>query len=43
MEGKGTGNDKDQLGAVKEKGNGGGVGFRGEQGQGKSLWVGFYF
>ena len=40
LDGKGTGGEKDQLGAVEE-GNGGGV--IGEQVEGKSLWVGFYF
>ena len=28
LEGKGTGGEKDQLGAVEEEGNGGGVGVR---------------
>ena len=44
LDGKGTGGEKHQLGAVEEDGNGGGVeGFRVEQVEGKSLWVGFYF
>ena len=29
--------------AVEEEKNGGGVGVRGEQGKGKSSWMGFYF
>ena len=29
LDGKGTGGEKDQLGAVQEEGNGGGVGVRG--------------
>ena len=37
------GGEKDQLGRVEEGGNGGGVGVRVEQVEGKLLWVGFYF
>ena len=44
LEGKGTGSEKDQLGAVEEEGNSGGVsGKKGLEGKVKSLWVGFYF
>ena len=46
LDGKGMGGEKHQLGAVEEEGICGGMGYEGfrvEQVEGKSLWVGFYF